>query len=383
MANIKYDYLFKLLILGESGVGKTCLLLRYADDSFITTHLTTIGIDFKVKIINLENKIIKLQIWDTAGQERFRNISRTYYKGAQGIILTYDITDQSSFRNVRNWIKQVEENAPTNVCKVLVGNKCDKSDRVVTEEEGKMLANDFGMRFFETSAKTNQNVNEVFQFLIKEILKPYQENTKTKVVQELNQYKNNKITNNNEINNENKELKIKINNLKKEIDDLNFKLKNLEKEKDNIKREKIELIKQNNDLLLQLKNLNKETKNNLKNIDNKIDANKIIELYEKLEMKEKEIKELKNKIEFNPINLDNLMTVIFYSTDQQIHYSLICKKTDVFINLEKKLYEVYPKYKECENYFLVSSKKVNRFKTLEENEIKNSEIITLVQYDLE
>ena len=167
MANKKYDYLFKLLILGESGVGKTCLLLRYTDDFFTANHLTTVGIDFKVRVVVLENKIIKLQIWDTAGQERFRNISRIYYKGAQGIILTYDITDQSSFRNVRNWIKQVEENAPTNVCKVLVGNKCDKSDRVVTEEEGKMLANDFGMRFFETSAKTNQNVNEVFQFLIK------------------------------------------------------------------------------------------------------------------------------------------------------------------------------------------------------------------------
>ncbi len=172
MASHKYDYLFKLLIIGESGVGKTCLLLRYTDDSFTANHLTTIGIDFKIKIVPLpNNKLVKLQIWDTAGQERFRTITKTYYKGAHGIILTYDVTDQNSFKNIRNWIKQIEANAQTNVCKVLVGNKCDKPDRVVSEEEGKKLAEDFNMSFFETSAKTNQNVNEVFNFLTEEILK--------------------------------------------------------------------------------------------------------------------------------------------------------------------------------------------------------------------
>ena len=171
MANHKYDYLFKLLIIGESGVGKTCLLLRFTDDSFTANHLTTIGIDFKIKIINLENKLIKLQIWDTAGQERFRTITKTYYKGAHGIILTYDVTDANSFKNIRNWIKQIEANAQTNVCKVLVGNKCDKPDRTVTEEEWKKLAEDFGMILFETSAKTNKNVSEVFNYLTTEILK--------------------------------------------------------------------------------------------------------------------------------------------------------------------------------------------------------------------
>ena len=171
MASHKYNFLFKLLIIGESGVGKTCLLLRFTDDSFTANHLTTIGIDFKIKIITLSGKLIKLQIWDTAGQERFRTITKTYYKGAHGIILTYDVTNQNSFKNIRNWIKQIEANAQTNVCKVLVGNKCDKPDRVVTEEEGKKLAEDFNMSFFETSAKTNQNVNEVFNFLTEEILK--------------------------------------------------------------------------------------------------------------------------------------------------------------------------------------------------------------------
>jgi small GTP-binding protein len=119
----------------------------------------------------LQNKLIKLQIWDTAGQERFRTITKTYYKGAHGIILTYDVTDNNSFKNIRNWIKQIEANAQTNVCKVLVGNKCDKPDRVVSEEDGRQLAEDYKMNFFETSAKTNQNVNEVFNFLTEEILK--------------------------------------------------------------------------------------------------------------------------------------------------------------------------------------------------------------------
>lgn len=166
----KYDHLFKLLIIGESGVGKTCLLLRFTDDSFTANHLTTIGIDFKIKIINFEEKQIKLQIWDTAGQERFRTITKTYYKGAHGIILTYDVTDENSFKNIRNWVKQIEQNAQTNVCKVLVGNKCDREDRKITYEEGAKLASEFKMQFFETSAKSNHNVNETFTFLTKDIL---------------------------------------------------------------------------------------------------------------------------------------------------------------------------------------------------------------------
>ena len=110
MSSQKYNHLFKLLIIGESGVGKTCLLLRFTDDLFTSNHLTTIGIDFKIKIINLDNKLIKLQIWDTAGEERFRTITKTYYKGAHGIILTYDVTDINSFKNIRNWIKQIKQN---------------------------------------------------------------------------------------------------------------------------------------------------------------------------------------------------------------------------------------------------------------------------------
>jgi len=118
----------------------------------------------------LESKRIKLQIWDTAGQERFRTITKTYYKGAHGIILTFDVTDENSFKNIRNWVKQIEQNAQNNVCKVLVGNKCDREDRKVLVEEGQKLASEFNMKYFETSAKTNLNVNETFTYLTKEIL---------------------------------------------------------------------------------------------------------------------------------------------------------------------------------------------------------------------
>lgn len=111
-----------------------------------------------------------MQIWDTAGQERFRTITKTYYKGAHGIILTFDVTDENSFKNIRNWVKQIEQNAQNNVCKVLVGNKCDREDRKVTFEEGSKLASEYNMKYFETSAKTNLNVNETFTTLTKEIL---------------------------------------------------------------------------------------------------------------------------------------------------------------------------------------------------------------------
>ena len=175
MTNVpnKFDHLFKILIIGESGVGKTCFLLRYAENSFVANHLLTIGIDFKIKVIEIEGKSIKLQIWDTAGQDRFRTITKTYYKGSHGVILVYDVCDERSFGNVKNWVNQIEQNAKSSICKVLVGNKCDKAERVITEEQGRKLAEEYNMKFYETSAKTGQNVEETFRYLTGEILKIY------------------------------------------------------------------------------------------------------------------------------------------------------------------------------------------------------------------
>ena len=170
-SQLEYDYLFKYLIIGNSGVGKSCLLIRFTDDKYEEGYVTTIGVDFKIKTLIIEGKSVKLQIWDTAGQERFRNIVSSYYKGAQGIMMVYDITDLESFRYLDSWLKEIEKNASKNVYKILVGNKNDlEKNRKVTFEKGKEFANLHGMKFFETSAKENRNVEEAFKEMTKDII---------------------------------------------------------------------------------------------------------------------------------------------------------------------------------------------------------------------
>ncbi|KAF6725986.1 Ras-related protein Rab-8B [Oryzias melastigma] len=166
-----YDYLFKLLLIGDSGVGKTCLLFRFSEDAFNTTFISTIGIDFKIRTVDLEGKKIKLQIWDTAGQERFRTITTAYYRGAMGIMLVYDITNEKSFDNIRNWIRNIEEHASADVERMVLGNKCDMNDkRQVSKERGEKLAIDYGIKFLETSAKSSINVEEAFLTLARDIM---------------------------------------------------------------------------------------------------------------------------------------------------------------------------------------------------------------------
>lgn len=165
-----YDFLFKLLLIGDSGVGKTCILVRFSEDAFNSTFISTIGIDFKIRTVEIDGKKIKLQIWDTAGQERFRTITTAYYRGAMGIMLVYDVTNEKSFENIRNWIRNIEENASADVDKMILGNKCDlQESRVVSTERGKLLAEEHGVKFMETSAKSGLNVETAFLTLARDI----------------------------------------------------------------------------------------------------------------------------------------------------------------------------------------------------------------------
>lgn len=166
----EYDYLFKLLLIGDSGVGKSCLLLRFADDTYTESYISTIGVDFKIRTIELDAKTIKLQIWDTAGQERFRTITSSYYRGAHGIIVVYDCTDQESFNNVKQWLQEIERYACENVNKLLVGNKCDLTTKKVVEHTvASEFANQLGIPFLETSAKNATNVEQAFMTMAAEI----------------------------------------------------------------------------------------------------------------------------------------------------------------------------------------------------------------------
>merc|ERR1712093_607463 len=166
-----YDVLIKLLLIGDSGVGKSCLLCRYSEDIFNNKFITTIGIDFKIRTIELDGKKIKLQIWDTAGQERFRTITQAYYRGAMGILLVFDLTDERSFNNVRTWFSNVEQHATEGVNKIPIGNKCDweESKKVVSQQQALELAEELGVPYMETSAKSSINVDEAFFTLAREI----------------------------------------------------------------------------------------------------------------------------------------------------------------------------------------------------------------------
>ncbi|MCO5579745.1 hypothetical protein L7F22_033605 [Adiantum nelumboides] len=168
--NPEYDYLFKLLLIGDSGVGKSCLLLRFADDSYLESYISTIGVDFKIRTVELDSKTIKLQIWDTAGQERFRTITSSYYRGAHGIIIVYDVTDQESFNNVKQWLNEIDRFASENVNKLLVGNKSDlTAKKVVDTQTAKAFADEIGIPFLETSAKNASNVEDAFMTMATEI----------------------------------------------------------------------------------------------------------------------------------------------------------------------------------------------------------------------
>ena len=169
------ETVYKVLLLGDTTVGKTCFLMKYTDKTFQDIHMATIGLDYRLKTMKLKSgKDIKLQIWDTAGQDRFRAITKNYYKGSHGIILIYDVTNLQTFENVKNWVNQIREEASTKVVIYIAANKIDmETERKVTKQEGESLAQELGFPFMETSAKSGININETFEDLVERIDKVY------------------------------------------------------------------------------------------------------------------------------------------------------------------------------------------------------------------
>jgi len=166
----EYDYLFKFLLIGTTGAGKSSLLMRFVDDKFEANYISTIGVDFKIKTIELEGKRIKLQIWDTAGQERFKTVTNAYFRGSHGIVLVYDITSTTSFEAVDYWLGEVSKYAPRNAVKLVVGNKTDlKSNRAIATQTAALFAQEKEVFFLEASAKDATNVAQAFLLLAGEI----------------------------------------------------------------------------------------------------------------------------------------------------------------------------------------------------------------------
>ena len=435
--NHKYDYLFKLLEVGSCGVGKTCLLLKYTDGYFTANHMATFPPDFKIKIINLEKKLIKLQIWDSPGAERFEPIPRSYYKGSHGIIIVYDITDKKSFQKITDfYLKEIKKYCNQDIIKILVGNKCDKAGRVVTEEEGRQLAENYNMSFFEVSAKCSGCVNQIFTQIAKEILnfqlkKKLEElgkNEKLELKKKETKGFFNFFFNKNNKKDEAKE--------KEKLSLISSVNKNIVGKKDEIKEQeiKIELLM---DTIESLENDLKEERNKIRILEDKFNKlniefekdikalqseleeekgkNQILESkvkkYEKdneekqkilkesnaninskeslvnaILEKDREVKELKKRLSRYPFDLnegEKMMTVNFISFEQKINnYSVICKNTDIFNLIEKQLYEEYKEFYETENYFTVNGRKIHKLKSLDENQIKNNDVIILNTLDI-
>ena len=165
----EFDYLFKLIVIGDRGSGKSCLILRYTDDTWTDKFISTIGVDFKIKTIKVDEFVVKLQIWDHYLDHCGRPVTRL--RGAHGIPIVYDVTDEESFKDVRCWLGDVERYASENVLKVIVGNKSDLTDkRAVSYEEGKEIADKAGASFIEVSAKTGENVDTLFSNLARDLI---------------------------------------------------------------------------------------------------------------------------------------------------------------------------------------------------------------------
>ncbi len=170
--NKDYDYIFKLVLIGDTCVGKSCILVRFSDDIFNDNYVTTIGVDFRFKTMVIKNKVAKIQIWDTAGQERYRSITTAYYRGAAAIIICCDCTNQESFNNIKNWIEEIAKYTDENsVDKIVFMNKCDLfEERIIKKDEIDKFEKENGIKVLEVSAKTGEGIDNAFEYIISKLI---------------------------------------------------------------------------------------------------------------------------------------------------------------------------------------------------------------------
>jgi len=171
-----FDFLFKIVLIGDASVGKTCVVQRFKSGTFTERLGSTIGVDFSMKTLDIDGKRVKLQVWDTAGQERFRTITQSYYRSANGVIIAYDITNAETFRSVDHWLEDVQRYTSKDICKVLIGNKSDlETKRQIAESDAQAYSERQGMlTFMETSAKNSTNVNEIFEMIARTLKRQHE-----------------------------------------------------------------------------------------------------------------------------------------------------------------------------------------------------------------
>ena len=170
--NKDYDYIFKLVLIGDTCVGKSCILVRFSDDIFDDNYVTTIGVDFRFKTMVVKNKVVKIQIWDTAGQERYRSITTAYYRGAAAIIICCDCTNKESFNNIKNWVEEIGKYTDKDaVDKMVFMNKCDLTEeRCIKKDEIDKFEKESGIKVLEVSAKTGEGIDKGFEYIIEKLI---------------------------------------------------------------------------------------------------------------------------------------------------------------------------------------------------------------------